>query len=128
MAQAAHEPTEQTRQMARTLSGLGVPQDDIAILIGVTKPTLHKYYRDDLDRGLAEANAKVASSLFQQATSGVTSAAIFWMKARAGWREKHPEDEAPPIEEQAEEVLESPRQIARRVLFLIHKAEKDSAA
>jgi hypothetical protein len=32
---------------------------------------------------------KVAQSLFQMATQGKNvAAAIFWMKARAGWREK----------------------------------------
>ena len=38
---------------------------------------------------MTEANAKVAQSLFQMATQGKNvAAAIFWMKARAGWREK----------------------------------------
>lgn len=74
--------------MARTLSGLGVPQDDIGVLLEITKPTLHKYYRNDLDVGLAEANAKVAETLFNQALNGNTAAAIFWAKARMGWSEK----------------------------------------
>ena len=88
MSQVPHEPTEETRKLAKTLSGLGVPQDDIATLVGVSKPTLHKHYREDLDKGMAEANAKVAGSLFNQAVNGNTSAAIFWMKARANWSEK----------------------------------------
>lgn len=88
VSQKPHEPDDKSRALARTLSGIGVPQDDICILLGVSKPTLHKHYRDDLDKGLAEANAKVASSLFQQATSGNTAAAIFWTKSRMGWREK----------------------------------------
>jgi DNA-binding XRE family transcriptional regulator len=88
MSQAPHEPTDEARKMAKTLSGLGVPQDDIATLIGVSKPTLHKHYREELDKGMAEANAKVAGSLFNQAVGGNTSAAIFWMKARANWSEK----------------------------------------
>lgn len=83
-----HKPTEDTRKLAKTLSGIGVPQDDICAILGITKPTLHKHYRKDLDLGMAEANAKVAEGLFRQATSGNTGAAIFWMKARAGWREK----------------------------------------
>jgi DNA-binding XRE family transcriptional regulator len=88
MSQAPHKPTDETKKLAKTLSGLGVPQDDIATLIGVTKPTLHKHYRDDLDKGMAEANAKVAGSLFNQAVSGNTAASIFWMKARANWSER----------------------------------------
>jgi len=85
--QKPHSPSDKDKNLARTLSGLGVPQNDIAILVGVSKPTLLKYYRDDLDLGLAEANAKVAGSLFQQATGGNVAAAIFWAKARLGWRE-----------------------------------------
>ena len=46
--------------------------------------------RPQLVRGTTEANVKVAQSLFQMATQGKNvAAAIFWMKARAGWREKH---------------------------------------
>ncbi len=89
MPNPGHKPTPETRVTAKTLSGLGVPQDDICHILGIGKPCLHKYYRTELDKGMAEANAKVAQSLFQQATSGNTASAIFWLKARAGWREKH---------------------------------------
>ncbi len=50
------------------MSGFGVPHQGIAM----------------------EATAKVAQSLFHTATVDKNvAAAIFWMKARAGWREKH---------------------------------------
>ena len=76
--------------MARAMSGLGLPQDQIALLLEIDPKTLRKHFRDDLDRGMAEANVKVGQSLFNMATSGNNvAAAIFWMKARAGWREKH---------------------------------------
>ena len=75
--------------MVQVLSGIGVPQDQIALLIGVDAKTLRKSCRDDLDRGMAEANVKVGQTLFAMATRGDnTAATIFWMKARAGWREK----------------------------------------
>ena len=83
------EPTEDQRRTVRALSGYGVPQDGIAIHIGVDPKTLRKHFRDELDRGSVEATAKVAQSLFNMATQGNNvAAAIFWMKARAGWREK----------------------------------------
>ena len=69
------------------MSGIGIPQEQIALIIGVGKPALHKYYREELDLGLAEANVKVASSLFNQAIGGNITAAIFWAKVRLGWRE-----------------------------------------
>src|SRR5436305_1514743 len=66
------------------------PHEGIATLLDVDPKTLRRHYRQELDRGAAEATAKVAQSLFQMATvEKNVAAAIFWMKARAGWREKH---------------------------------------
>src|SRR5436305_482537 len=84
------EPTEEQRRTVKAMSGFGVPQPDIAIHVGVDPKTLRKWFRDELDRGSIEATTKVAQSLFRMATEGKNvAAAIFWMKARAGWREKN---------------------------------------
>ena len=84
------ESTEDQRRTVRAMSGFGIPHDDIAKMLDVDPKTLRKYFRRELDRGSIEATVKVAQSLFLMATSGQnTAAAIFWMKARAGWREKH---------------------------------------
>jgi hypothetical protein len=83
-----HEPNDEARELARKLSGYGIPQQQIALLLGITLPTLHAHYRDDLDIGMAEANSKIAGTLFQQAMNGNTAAAIFWCKARMGWSER----------------------------------------
>jgi hypothetical protein len=83
------EPTDEQRRTVKAMSGFGVPQPDIAIHIGVDPKTLRKHFREELDRGSIEATTKVAQSLFNMATQGNNvAAAIFWMKARAGWREK----------------------------------------
>ena len=84
------EPNDEQRRLARAMAGFGVPQDDIATHLDIDPKTLRKHFRQELDRGTTEANVKVAQSLFQMATQGKNvAAAIFWMKARAGWREKH---------------------------------------
>lgn len=88
MARKPHEPTQQTRSDVRALASMGTPQDEISKYLNIDKKTLHKYYRDDLDRAMIQANQKVAQSLFQQATNGNTAAAIFWLKCRAGWVDK----------------------------------------
>ena len=76
--------------MVKAMSGFGVPHDDIATLVDIDPKTLRKYFRLELDRGSIEATAKVGQSLFRLATEGGNvAAAIFSMKARAGWREKH---------------------------------------
>jgi hypothetical protein len=83
------DPTDEQRRTVRAMSGFGVPQPDIALHLGIDPKTLRKYFRDDLSRGSIEATTKVAQSLFNMATKGNNvAAAIFWMKARAGWREK----------------------------------------
>ena len=88
MSRKAFEPTEAERKQVEAMSGFGVPQDDIALVIGIDKKTLTKHFRRELDTGAAKANARVSESLFKQAIGGNVAAAIFWTKARMGWREK----------------------------------------
>ena len=82
-------PTEEQRRTVRVMAGFGIPQPAIATLLDIDPKTLRLHFRRELDRGAVEATAKVAQTLFGMATSGTnTAASIFWMKARAGWREK----------------------------------------
>jgi hypothetical protein len=82
-----HAPTDQTRRLVEMMSGCGIPQMQIALSVGISDETLRKYYRQELDLGAIVANAKVAETLFRQATEeGNTAAAIWWTKARMGWR------------------------------------------
>jgi hypothetical protein len=107
MAPPTYSPTEEQRRTVRAMSGFGIPQTDIATLLEIDDKTLRKHFRRELDRGSIEATVKVAQTLFQMATSGQnTAAAIFWMKARAGWREKHELVlSAKPTEEMSDEEL-----------------------
>ena len=85
-----HQPTEATRKQVKALAAYGIPQEEIGKVVGVSKPTLERHYREELDRGELEANAKVAESLFKKATgdgSQAVTAAIFWLKTRARWKE-----------------------------------------
>src|SRR4051794_33036509 len=86
MARKAFVADEVTREKVRYLAGLGVPQDDIARIIGCAPKTLRKRFRDELDRGVAEANAVISGSLFAAAKAGNIAAQIFWLKSRARWR------------------------------------------
>ena len=89
MSRRPHAPTETTRTEVKALAGFGVREDEIALYIGIDPKTLRKYYRSELDTGHINANATVARSLYNQAVNGGnTAAAIFWLKSRAGWREK----------------------------------------
>lgn len=79
--------TDEQRNQVEVLSGLGLPQTQIATLIGCDPKTLREHFREVLDVGDAKATAKVAQALITKALSGDTACMIFWMKARAGWKE-----------------------------------------
>lgn len=84
------QPTQQQRDLVETLSGYGIPQADIARLVRVSLQALHAHFRDEMDLGIAKANAFVAGNMFKMATGDGPHAgrmAIFWAKARMGWRE-----------------------------------------
>src|ERR1700745_2609535 len=78
---------ETVREKVRHLAGGGIRQGDIARIIGCRPKSLRKRCRDDLDRGVAEANAMVSGSLFAAAKGGNVVAQIFWLKTRAHLRE-----------------------------------------
>src|SRR5882724_5531272 len=90
MARPRHVPDAFHRRQVEALAGYGVPELDIAGMIGIDPKTLRKHYRYELDHGHTKANAKVAENLFRKATGEgreAVTAAIFWLKSRAGWKE-----------------------------------------
>jgi hypothetical protein len=96
MARRAFVLNEAMREQVRHLAGIGIRQDYIARIIGCAPKTLRKRCREDLDRGVAEANATVAGYLFAAAKAGNVTAQIFWLKTRAHWCERTAPDEAAP--------------------------------
>jgi hypothetical protein len=111
------------------MSGFGVPQPDIAFHLGVDPKTLRKHFREELDRGSIEATTKVAHSLSNMATQGNNvAAAIFWMKARAGWREKQEiEFNVRPIERATDDDLMKLIMDARRQVEIDEAADDTTA-
>ncbi len=95
--------TDAQREQVKAMAAYGVPRDDIARVIGCSAPTLAKHFWNELEVAAIEANAKVAQSLFRKAVEGTgkesVTAAIFWLKCRAGWRDVSLE---PGKKEQAE--------------------------
>jgi hypothetical protein len=92
----AHVPTKETRFKVWIMAAAGHIQDRIAGVLQISHMTLRKHYRQELDFGMDEANANVATNLYRIAigrTAQAAPAAMFWLKTRAGWRETSP---APP--------------------------------
>lgn len=85
-----HQPTDAFRKQVESMAGYGIPADEIAMSLEISKPTLLKHYRRELDMGHIKANSAVAQSLFKKATGDgaqAVTAAIFWAKTRMGWKE-----------------------------------------
>ena len=82
-------PSPEQRNQVEVLAGFGLPQHQIAVLLGCDPKTLRKHFDAELSLGDAKATAKIAQTLYNKAISGDTASLIFWLKARAGWREKH---------------------------------------
>lgn len=89
MARPEYVFTTEERKQVEAMAGYGVPHDNIASLIrdGIDSDTLKKHFKTELAQGKAKANAKIGQTLFQKATSGDTTAAIFWAKTQMGWKE-----------------------------------------
>lgn len=86
-----HVPTAATTAQVKAMRAYGVSHDDIAACLGISDVTLRKHYAEAISVATAEANSKVAQSLYKKAIGdGPQSAtcAIFWLKTRAGWKEK----------------------------------------
>ena len=82
-----HKPTDENRKLVESTSGLGLPHEQIAILVGIDDKTLRKHYRHELDVGKAKANGQIAKTLFSKAMSGDTTSLIWWTKAQLRWSE-----------------------------------------
>ena len=53
--------------MVESLSGFGIPQDEIARLVGIDPKTLRFHYAEQIELGAIKATAKVAQNLFTMA-------------------------------------------------------------
>ena len=99
MATPRFQPSPEQRELVRMLSGIGTRAAEICLLVKnpatgkpIDEKTLRLRFREELDEGMVQANARVGKTLFQFATDPkggmkAVTAAIFWMKCRAGWKE-----------------------------------------
>lgn len=87
-----YEPAPKERETVRRLAALGLPHTMIANAIQLTKPTLYKHFRAELDAGLQVAAEAIGGTLMTILRSGPPqqklTAAIFMAKTRLGWSER----------------------------------------
>jgi hypothetical protein len=57
-------------------------------MLRISRPTLEKHFRRELDTGATEANLRVVQSLYNNATKNMSvQAQIWWTKTRMGWKD-----------------------------------------
>ena len=109
------QPTDEQRATVRAMTAYGIRQEAICAVLGVSHPTLEKHCRNELDTGLAQANATVAASLFRMATKGPYSvrfhAARYWLACRAGWKETSTIEIVKPVSEMIVEEIAARLQV-----------------
>ena len=90
MGRPAYKPDPVTRRQVEAMAAYGIPEADIATVVEIDPKTLRRHYRRELDTGHIKANTKVAENLYRRATGEgreAVTAAIFWLKTRARWKE-----------------------------------------
>jgi hypothetical protein len=88
-----HVPTDDTKRMVMTMIANGIKRDVVAEVIGVSERKLASVYASEIRVASAKANSNVAQSLYQKAMGNgpaAVTAAIFWLKCRAHWKEVDP--------------------------------------
>ena len=87
-------PTDDQRNLVRHCIASGLTRDATRLLIidpndgePISAATLDRYFKREMETGLPQATAKIASKLFQKAMNGDMTAIIFWLKTRARWKE-----------------------------------------
>jgi hypothetical protein len=85
--------TAEQRTFVSIMSAAGVEDHNIASAIinpltgkPITETTLKKFFRHELHKGRALANARVIAALYKSALSGNLGAQCFWLRNCAGWK------------------------------------------
>ena len=72
------------------LAGFSLSADEIARVLDVDAALIKSAFAKELESGALKANARVAESLYRKALGDgreAVTAAIFWLKTRARWKE-----------------------------------------
>lgn len=85
---SVHRPNDTTRRQVNGMALAGLSHDRIARLIGISDVSLRKHYKVELENE-GFVLGEIAQGLAQRAMDGDTVSSIFYLKARAGWRDQH---------------------------------------
>jgi hypothetical protein len=65
-----YTPTPEHRRLVESTSGVGLPYNEIASLIGIDEEALLHHYSHEIEVGQAKANAQIAKTIYNKAQEG----------------------------------------------------------
>lgn len=89
-AKVVPRATRRLQRIVERMISAGITKAQIAESIGISVGQLEYHFKDQLANGLSKSIALAEKSLYQRGLRGDTQALIFWLKSRAGWRDKDP--------------------------------------
>lgn len=63
MGRPAHKPDPMSRRQVEAMAAYGVPEADIARVLGIDPKTVRKHYRDELDTGSRDRRASAIPAI-----------------------------------------------------------------
>jgi len=82
-----YTPSEADKTLVMQMCAVGISQEQVAAVIGVSVDTLIKYYKETLETSKPKAIAKIGGTLYNKALKGDNTCMIFYLKTQGGWRE-----------------------------------------
>lgn len=92
---------DDTREQVAMCAGFGLTWPQISHVVGISERTLQRECKKDFERGCSVIVNNVAKTLYQTAIDrndkNHVTAAIFFLKTRARWRENSDLNDAKPL-------------------------------
>ena len=86
---AHHKKNDKDLELVTKMASVGITQEQIAKVMGVSADTLMKHYGEEFTKSQIHGLVGVAQTLYAAAMAGDITAAIFLAKTKLGWCEKN---------------------------------------
>ena len=83
-----HIPNQITALRVETLASVGFSDEEIAVALDMRPGQVRQYYGKVADSAIAHTNFQVAFRAQQNALLGGSADVAFWLRHRAGWKDK----------------------------------------
>jgi hypothetical protein len=114
MARPSFKPTAAQRRKVAVAAGAGMAHEQIALGLGITKPTLYKYFEQELTAGAAEKKMEALVALHAAAKRGNSAAVKAYLALGLGARPAGAPPDAPKEGAQAPQARLGKKEVAQQ--------------